>query len=39
MSMFFEALEDFAARLEDAAGKLAAWAHARHCDTCRRDRA
>ncbi|MGH8898414.1 MAG: hypothetical protein ACRDZ4_15695 [Egibacteraceae bacterium] len=39
VSMCFEALEDFAARLEEAVGRLAAWAHGHHCGTCRHEQA
>ncbi|MGH8904852.1 MAG: hypothetical protein ACRDYA_25010 [Egibacteraceae bacterium] len=39
VSTLFEALEDLAAGLEGVAGRLAAWAHGRHCDACRRGQA
>jgi hypothetical protein len=35
VSMLFETLEDFTARLEEAVDRLADWAHGRHCGTCR----
>jgi hypothetical protein len=38
MWIVFEALEDLAARLEDAAGRVAAWAHAHHCGICRHEK-